>query len=151
MNTARGGYSRVFALNNVGATAVNTLASDPTLAALPGEFAAEVAVSGGLTMFTGGVGANSHYLYGWNSFQGYDDAFWTHGTHSLKFGAAVERMQLNMYMLSDASGTFNFGTLSDFLQNKPKRFTAALGTPGGACAKHSWVSISRTIGAPVQT
>jgi hypothetical protein len=64
-------------------------------------------------------------LFRWNSFQGYDDAFWTHGTHTIKFGAAVERMQLNMDQLSESSGTFTFKTLSDFLTNQPHKFTAA--------------------------
>jgi hypothetical protein len=28
----------------------------------------------------------------WNSFHGYDEVRWTHGTHSVKFGGTVERM-----------------------------------------------------------
>jgi len=109
----------------VGVSAINPLAKDSSLAAIPGEFASQVSVSG-LTPFAGGVNGNSHALYYWNSFQGYDDAFWTHGTHSLKFGGAVERMQFNTYAASsDPSGLFSFGTLSDFLMNKPKRFGAS--------------------------
>ena len=129
VNSARIGYSRDGVLNNVGVSAINPLAKDPSLASVPGQFASQVFASG-LTTFTGGELANGPGQFFWNSFQGYDDAFWVHGTHSLKFGAAVERMELNMYQLSDASGTFTFGTLSDFLLNRPKRFTAALGLPG---------------------
>jgi hypothetical protein len=124
VNTARFGYSRDFVLNNVGASAINPLAKDPSLAAMPGEFAAEVAVPGFLSMFTGGVGANSHYRYGWNSFQGYDDAFWTRGTHSLKLGGTVERMQSNRFAANDPGGVFTFSSLRDFLISQPKRFTA---------------------------
>jgi hypothetical protein len=124
VNSARIGFSRDAVLNNVGLTAINPLAKDTSLAAVPGQFASQVFASG-LTTFTGGLKANGPGQFFWNSFQEYDDAFWTHGTHSLKFGAAAERMQLNMYMLSDSSGTFNFGTLSDFLLNRPRRFTAA--------------------------
>jgi hypothetical protein len=29
---------------------------------------------------------------GWNSFQAYNDALWTKGDHSIKFGFAMERM-----------------------------------------------------------
>src|SRR4029077_7954184 len=79
---------------------------------------------GFLTMFTGGVGANSHYRYGWNSFQGDDDAFWTRGTHSLKFGGAVERMQSNRFAANDPGGVFTFSSLRDFLISRPTRFTA---------------------------
>ena len=125
VNSARGGYSRVGALNNVGLVAINPLAADPSLAGVPGQYASQVFMSG-VTTFTGGLKANGPGQFYWNSFQGYDDAFWTHGTHSLKFGAAAERMQLNMYQLSDASGTYNFATLPDFLSNNPKRFTVAI-------------------------
>jgi outer membrane receptor protein involved in Fe transport len=125
VNSARFGYSRDGVLNDVGLSAINPLAKDSSLAAIPGEFASQVSVSG-LTPFAGGVNGNSHARYYWNSFQGYDDAFWTHGTHSLKFGGAVERMQFNTYAASsDPSGLFSFGTLSDFLMNKPKRFGAS--------------------------
>jgi len=124
-NSARIGYSRDAVVNNVGLTAINPLAIDPTLAAIPGQFASQVVVTG-LTSFTGGVKANGPGQFFWNSFQFYDDAYWTHGTHSLKFGAAVERMQLNMYQLSESSGTFTFKTPGDFLLNQTKKFTAGL-------------------------
>ena len=129
-NSFRIGYSRDAVLNNVGLTAINPLAKDPNLAAIPGQFASQVVVSE-LTPFTGGVKANGPGQFFWNSFQFYDDAFWTHGTHSLKFGAAVERMQLNMYQLSESSGTFTFKTLQDFLLNQPQRFTAGLAANPG--------------------
>jgi len=123
-NSARFGFSRDAARNDVGLSAINPLAKDPTLAAVSGQFAAQVNVSG-VNSFTGGLGANGPGQFHWNSFQGYDDAFWTHGAHSIKFGAAVERMQLNMDQLSESSGTFTFSTLSDFLTNQPHKFTAA--------------------------
>jgi hypothetical protein len=123
VNSARMGYSREGIVNNTGVSAIRPIAKDPSLAAIPGQFAAQISVPG-LTMFTGGVGGNTHVLYFWNSFQGYDDAFWTHGTHSLKFGGVVERMQANEYSLGDPSGVFSFATLSDFLTNRPKRFIA---------------------------
>jgi hypothetical protein len=123
VNSARIGYNRDAVVDNVGSSAINPLAKDSSLAAVPGGFPSAVTV-GGLSMFGGGVNANSYYLYYWNSFQGYDDAFWTHGTHSIKFGGAVERMDFNMNNVTDASGIFSFGTLSDFLLNRPKRFDA---------------------------
>jgi hypothetical protein len=123
-NSARFGFSRDAARNNVGLTAINPLAKDPSLAATPGQFAAQAVVSG-VNSFTGGIGANGPGLFRWNSFQGYDDAFWTHGSHSIKFGAAVERMQLNMDQLSESSGTFTFNSLGEFLTNQPHKFTLA--------------------------
>ncbi len=81
----------------------------------------------GLTGFHGGLNGGNNIIHTWNSFQGYDDAFWTHGTHSLKFGGAVERMQLNIYNRHRPQpGPSPSRTLSDFLTNKPKRFIAGL-------------------------
>lgn len=124
VNAVRFGFSRDAASNDTGLTAINPRAKDSSLQAVPGQFAAQVVVNS-LTTFTGGVGANGPGQFHWNSFQGYDDAFWTHGTHSIKFGVAVERMQLNMDQLSESSGTFTFSTLTDFLTNQPHKFTAA--------------------------
>jgi hypothetical protein len=125
VNTARIGFSREAVKNNESVSAINPLADDPSLSAIPGRFAAQVFVPG-ITPIPGGLKGASFFLFFWNSFQEYDDAFWTHGTHSLKFGAAVERMQTNQYNVSNSSGIFNFGTLSNFLTNRPTRFHAGL-------------------------
>src|SRR6202035_4714593 len=90
--------------------------------AFPNQFASHVSLSA-IDQFTGGVNGNTTALYAWNSFQGYDDAFWTHGTHSIKFGGGVEREQLNRLTHTDPSGVFNFGSLTNFLTNNPSRFT----------------------------
>src|SRR5712691_6985315 len=133
VNSARFGFSREWELNDKGVAAINPRAQDPSLAAIPGQFAAHLAITG-VDLFNGGVNGNSNFIYGWNSFQAYDDAFWTHGTHSLKFGGGVERMQLNRLSHGDPSGVFSFGSLSDFYTNNPSRFTgenASSVTPRG--------------------
>ena len=122
VNSVRGGVNREYEINDLGATAINPLAKDPSLAAIPGQSAAHVLVSG-IDQFTGGVNGNTTALYGWTSYQGYDDAFWTHGTHSIKFGGGVERQQVNRLTHTDPSGVFTFNSLSDFLTNNPHRFT----------------------------
>jgi Carboxypeptidase regulatory-like domain/TonB dependent receptor/TonB-dependent Receptor Plug Domain len=122
VNSVRAGYSRLSEVNDFGASAINPLAKDPSLAAFPGQFASHVTLSA-IDQFTGGVNGNTTALYAWNSFQGYDDAFWTHGTHSIKFGGGVERQQLNRLTHTDPSGVFTFNTLADFLTNNPHRFT----------------------------
>jgi Carboxypeptidase regulatory-like domain/TonB-dependent Receptor Plug Domain len=123
LNSARFGYSRDSVVNAAPLAAINPLAADPSLAAIPGRFAAQVSVSG-ITKFTGGVNGNSNNVVHWNSFQGYDDVVWTQGTHSLKFGVAVERTQMNKVALTNPTGQFNFGTLTDFLLGNPSRFQA---------------------------
>ena len=58
-----------------------------------------------------------------NSYQAYDDLFWTKGIHNLKMGFAFERVQLNAFDPAPA-GEVAFGTLADpnnngFLTNNP--------------------------------
>ena len=121
VNSVRAGYSREFEINDVGTAAINPLASNTSLAALSGQNAAHVVVPG-IDTFNGGVNGNTTAYYTWNSFQGYDDAFWTHGNHSIKFGAGVEREQLDRLTHTDPSGVFNFGSLEGFLTNNPTKF-----------------------------
>src|SRR4029077_9550698 len=127
INTVRVGYNRVSAINNDSLTALNPLGSDVSLGAVPGLTAADVRISG-MPEFLGGLGSGSFYHYHWNSYQAYDDAFLTRGTHSVKFGVGVERMQLNYYGVSTPTGQFSFGSLTNFLTNKPDTFVSALGT-----------------------
>jgi outer membrane receptor protein involved in Fe transport len=124
VNTIRFGYNRESAYGGVIISAINPAAADQSLSAEPGRGPAQVFFGGGLASFFGGVDPISGWHFnGWNSFQGYDDAFLTRGTHSLKFGAAVERMQLNMFT-GGSGGRFNFPTLLSFLTNQPSKFTA---------------------------
>jgi hypothetical protein len=126
VNTVRFGYNRVAADVFVGLSAINPAAGDPALSAQPGRDSASVIIGGGFTALPGGVLAPSSSLIRWNSFQGYDDAFLTRGTHSLKFGGVVERMQLNRLGASLPGGVFTFSTLSNFLTNNPKKFQSGL-------------------------
>ena len=119
VNTARFGFSRVRATVTQPVTAINPLAKDPSFGIFPGRFAPQIDV-GGLVTMVGALGAVSSDLLAWNSFQFYDDAFITRGTHSLKFGFAVERMQ--NYEFSGGvppNGQFNFDNLQAFLTNRP--------------------------------
>jgi hypothetical protein len=123
VNSARVGYSRESALNNLPLTAINPVAADHSLAAVPGLFPAAVTV-GGMNASGGGLKA-SDQEYNWNSFQVYDDAFWTHGSHSVKFGGGVERIDFNYIFLASANGVFTFGSLAKFLTNQPSRLELA--------------------------
>ncbi len=123
LNTVRVGFNRESVENNQTLSAINPAAGDSSLASVPGRAAAQVRVSG-LTNFTGGLGGAATYFYHWNDYQVYDDAFLTSGKHSLKFGGAIERMQLNFMALSNPSGVWNFGSLRNFLTNVPSRFNS---------------------------
>jgi hypothetical protein len=124
-NNFRVGYNRVVALNAYGVQALNPLAVDKSLGAVPGQNAPQIGVSG-LQFFFGGLNAASHYNYYWNSFQGYDDAFVTKGIHALKFGVAIERIDFNLFGLVGPGGQYSFGSLARFLTNQPTNFVAAL-------------------------
>ena len=119
VNTVRGGFSRVRATVTEPVTALNPLAKNPSFGILPGRFSPELAVNG-LDTMDGALGDVSSDLLTWNSFQAYDDAFLTRGTHSLKFGFAWEHMQ-NFEFSGGVppNGQFSFGSLAGFLENQP--------------------------------
>jgi hypothetical protein len=130
-NSVRFGFNRNAVYNDKTLSAILPLAADLSLGADPGRAAPQISIGGGIDVFNGGVGANPTYFYYWNSFQGYDDALFVKGKHSIKIGAAVERMQLNFTVLKDPNGIFNFAALFDpdpgpthssFLTNHPSRF-----------------------------
>jgi hypothetical protein len=128
INTARAGYSREAVSDNSTVSVINPLAADTSLGPFPGGSAAQLLIQG-VTPFSGGTNGSSRYLYNWNSFQGYDDVFVTHGTHSLKFGVSVERIQLNMRNFSNPTGVYRFASLAGFLTNQPSRFNGPSGLP----------------------
>jgi hypothetical protein len=119
VNTARLGFSRVRAMVTAPVSALNPLAKDPSLGAIPGRFAPALDVPGLVTM-TGSLGSVSADILTWNSYQFYDDAFLTRGTHSLKFGFAFEHMQNDEFSGGvPPNGQFNFPSLRGFLLNQP--------------------------------
>lgn len=122
VNAIRFGYNHESVNNNQSVSAINSAASDPSLAAFSGRDAAFVHIGGGPTDMPGGVGGLPTYFYRWNSFQGYDDAFYNRGTHSIKFGFAFERMLLQATALTDPNGIWNFVDLSSFLQGQGTKF-----------------------------
>jgi hypothetical protein len=129
VNSVRGGFSRVAALVSGNVQAVNPLVTDAALSSEPGVAGLAVLSIPGINGFVGGgVGRFTFNNYTWNSFQGYDDAFLTKGVHSIKFGFAFERMQINILFPTNPTGQFSFGTLTDFLTNQPSSFVG--GGPG---------------------
>lgn len=135
-NSIRIGGNHEHVVNNGSFTAINPLATDVSLGSFAGRAAAQVFISG-VTPFTGGVGGSPTYLYHWNSLQAYDDAFWTRGTHSIRFGGAFEREFLNVVADTDPNGIWKFDALSEwnpngtfkrstFLQNLPLKFQGGI-------------------------
>jgi len=121
VNTARVGYNRSHGINGGVVAAINPIAGDTSLGDRPGIPAPIIAFgSGGITP-TASVGSASQNLLVSNSFQFYDDAFWTKGNHSLKFGIAVERIQFNAVTLQRPNGQFTFNDFGQFLLDHPSK------------------------------
>ena len=137
VNAARFGYNHESVNNNESLRAINPAAVDapscamqtpppPTcLGAFVGRNAAFVNVAG-LSPMSGGVGGLPTYFYRWNSFQGYDDAFFNRSTHAIKFGFAFERMLLQATALTDPNGIWFFGDIGSFLTNSPTKFQGGI-------------------------
>ncbi len=122
VNTFRVGLNRDVVVNNVAGQAINPAAKDPSLAAIPGQNAAQVGVAG-LTGFSGGVGT-SGVNYAWTSFQFGEDVFLNRGKHSIKAGFAYELMRLDIFNRNTLDGDFVFTSLTNFLTNRPYLFSA---------------------------
>jgi Carboxypeptidase regulatory-like domain/TonB dependent receptor-like, beta-barrel/TonB-dependent Receptor Plug Domain len=121
VNAVRFGYNHESVDNNTSVSAINSAAADTSLAAFAGRNAPFLNVSQ-ISPMPGGVNALSAYLYRWNSFQAYDDAFYNHGTHAIKFGFAFERMLSQATALTDSNGVWFFSSLQNFLTNNPSKF-----------------------------
>ena len=126
-NTARLGFSRVVSEAPKSLKALNPVAADTSLGFLPGATVG-VITNSQLSLFPGGFGAVGEYDFHYNSYQFYDDAFATLGTHALKFGFAFENIRDNELGKASPLGQFIFGSLSGFLQNLPTSFNAPIGS-----------------------
>ena len=121
VNSFRIGFSRNSA-SIATSPAINPLAAETTLGAVPGQPAPFISVPGIATFF-GGLDGFPNFSFGWNSYQLYDDAFFTRGKHSIKFGFATEYMQSNNIFHFFDNGRFSFASLQDFLTNQPQSFS----------------------------
>jgi len=129
-NSIRIGGNHEAVHNNQSLKAINPDASRTDLGvggtAFAGRAATQVLIGGGVSDFSGGVGGSPTYLYHWNSIQAYDDAFYTRGTHSIRFGAAFERELLNVVADTDPNGIWRFTDLAGFLTNNPTKFQGGI-------------------------
>jgi len=121
INSARIGLNRSLH-TSLGQKAINPLAANPALGESPGADNPQIDVSG-FTSIQPGLNQIERLNFYQNSYQAYDDLFYTRGIHSFKIGFAFERVQLNAADPAPA-GEIVFGTLGDsgsngFLTNDP--------------------------------
>lgn len=126
LNSFRVGYNRDNVESPSGATAVNSAAADTSIGFVPGATVGNLVIgSDGLAGYSGGLDVAAPFKFHWNSYQVYDNVFFTKGIHSMKFGANVERIQGNTFgadfpggqLIFNGNGTNDTG-LSDFLTNR---------------------------------
>jgi hypothetical protein len=125
VNTARLGFNRNAVINYEVFEAINSAAQDPSLGMMLGRNSPSIRISGGFANMPAGLpGGFSHH--NWNSYQFYDDAFLTRGTHSLKFGFAGENMRYNFFQFYNPQGIVRFTSLANFLTNRPNSLEGGL-------------------------
>lgn len=125
LNSFHFGINRVVTTSGLTFSTGNSLAADPGFGTVPSLNAAAVMVPG-LTFFSGGLGTPSNFRFHWTSLQASDDISLTRGTHTVKFGANVERIRDNILAISNPGGEFTFSQLSNFLTNRPFSLSAAI-------------------------
>ena len=127
VNSVRLGYNRSHTQAAGGVKAINPAAADPTLSWAPGfTFAPRVLAFAGLSQIGPGV-SDPQFVYFWNAYQIYDDAFVSKGSHTLKFGGTFENDQMNATTrTADFVGTYSFSSIANFLTNQPSRVRGAL-------------------------
>jgi hypothetical protein len=128
INSARFGLNRSTGIRQ-GEKAINPLSANPALGESPGADNPQIDVPGVVTIQPGLNQVEQGDRWG-NSFQGYDDVFLSKGIHGLKFGVAVERIQLNAFTYGPA-GEYPFGTPLAFLTNQPSVLFAPLASAAG--------------------
>lgn len=130
INSARFGLNRSVHTSQ-GISAINPLASSTALGESAGADNPQIDVPPYVSIQPG-LNQIERVNFHSNSFQGYDDVFWTRGIHSLKLGFAVERIQTNAFNPAPV-GEVVFGTLADptnggFLTNNPLTLFAPIPT-----------------------
>ncbi len=126
-NSFRLGFARTHASNNTILTQMNSALKNPALSFIPGLQPGTITIAG-LTTFIGGINGPDPNNFHYNSYQAYNDLYVVKGKHSLKFGAAFERMQNNFFAGFSTDGAFTFGSVANFMANIPTSFSGLLPT-----------------------
>jgi hypothetical protein len=127
LNSIKFGYSRVISDAPTTLAAINPAAGDVNLGFVPTLPVGLINI-GGIANFQGGLHATGEFIFHLDSYQVYDDVYFTKGKHALKMGFAFERLQNNQLGTSNPNGQYIFSSLQTFLTNNPTSFNAPLAT-----------------------
>jgi hypothetical protein len=125
VNVARFGFNRTVSIAPTTLSAINPAAASTSLGFVPGLPVGLINVTG-LTNFQGGLRAVGEFDFHYNSYQVYDDLYWTRSKHSLKLGFYAEHIQSNQLGTANPNGQYIFGGLAAFLTNHPTSFNAPI-------------------------
>jgi len=137
VNSAHIGFTRTSEAANVygSPTVANGVASPGTIASSgvhPLQFFGTSAgrEDGNIATFSGisALGASTtlpFYLVP-NKFMYGDDVIWTHGSHSVKFGATATRLRENTWAPFEVGGVWTFSSLTTFEQGTPAQVVGQL-------------------------
>jgi hypothetical protein len=125
VNFTRIGFNRNVAEQVQSLSAINPLADDTSYGFLPGQDVGQISIAG-FTTYTGGLGGMGDYLFHYTSWQADDDLSITRGSHSLRTGLALERIQSNTLEEGNNNGAASFGSLASFLTDQPSSFQATI-------------------------
>jgi hypothetical protein len=121
LNSIRIGYSRQDMVQNHFLQCLLALACDTSgvVTAVPGRPAPGITITNE-SIFAGGAHALTANSQIWNSYQLYDDAFWTKGTHSMKIGFVAENMRHGPSNVQTLNSGWFFPSLAAFLEDTPQ-------------------------------
>jgi hypothetical protein len=125
VNLTRLGFNRIVAEQVQSLSAINPLTGDTAYGFLPGRNVGQISIAG-VTAYPGGLGSQGDYLFHYTSYQADDDLLITRGSHSIRAGLALERIQSNTLGAGANNGTASFGSLAAFLTNQPTSFVATI-------------------------
>ncbi|MGB8535129.1 MAG: carboxypeptidase regulatory-like domain-containing protein [Acidobacteriaceae bacterium] len=125
LNSTHVGYNRVYSDAPTTLNAIDPASADTSLGFVPGLTVGLINI-GGISNFTGGLGAVGEYKFNYNSYQVYEDLFWNRGKHSLKVGFAFERLQNNQLGTGNPNGQFTFGSWTTFLENSASGYNGPI-------------------------
>jgi len=118
-NSLRGGLNRESVGTLITLAGANPATSDPSYGALTGLYAPAIQI-GSFATFNGGLNSSGASDYGFTTPQIYDDAFFSKGRHTIKFGFAFERIMSNLLVQVTPDGLYKFASIQTYLENVPQ-------------------------------